>query len=446
MKRVIMLLSASGFVLTLALASWAQVKVLPTDTATIDGTVETIDYPKRVVSLKTTTGELVTLDVPEAAKRFNEVKVGDRVLATYNTNVTVRLKPPGEPPVDMTRTATTGGGEVRPGGTAAIERTLTVTVSAIDKNVSTMTFVGPNERKYTRHVSDPQVFEQVKVGDRVDITMNTDLTVAVVLAEAAMVVDPKLVGTWVTHDGPCGATCTLTIAPSGTASFAIAGSGVQVVFAQFTPAPGLDLTFPLGGKAELALSTTERLVGIYTPPQARTGGQSHRFVPIAFMRQTVDEATGLDAAAQDTLTKFKAETKGAEAVIANAKGVLVCPKITKGGFIIGVEGGSCVLYSGASQPLYYSTTAVKAGFLAGVQSYAMILALNTDTALAKFTSGARQWEVGADTSVVIAKTGAGGSLDTTNLKRDVVAFIFGEKGLMADLSLEGSRFKQQDLK
>jgi lipid-binding SYLF domain-containing protein len=160
---------------------------------------------------------------------------------------------------------------------------------------------------------------------------------------------------------------------------------------------------------------------------------------------TMQDATALDATAKTTLTQFKAETKGAEAVIANAKGVLVCPKITKGGFIVGVEGGDCVLYSGASLPLYYSTSAVKAGFLAGVQSYSMILVMNTDEALAKFTSG-NQWEVGADASVAVAKMGAGGSLDTTNVKQAVVAFIFGEKGLMGDLSLEGSRFKKQDLK
>jgi lipid-binding SYLF domain-containing protein len=72
--------------------------------------------------------------------------------------------------------------------------------------------------------------------------------------------------------------------------------------------------------------------------------------------------------------------------------------------------------------------------------------MNTDAALAKFTSGDREWEVGADASVAIAKIGAGASLDTTNLKQAVVAFIFGERGLMADLSLEGSRFKKQDLK
>jgi lipid-binding SYLF domain-containing protein len=158
------------------------------------------------------------------------------------------------------------------------------------------------------------------------------------------------------------------------------------------------------------------------------------------------EAAELEAQAKATLTKFKAETKGADAVIASAKGILVCPKITKGGLVVGVEGGNCVLTSGTSKRLYYSTTAVKAGLLVGVQSYSMILAFNSAEALNKFTSGTREWEVGADASVAVAKLGAGGALDTTNLKADIVSFIFGGKGLMADVSLEGSRFKKQEVK
>ena len=174
MKRVIMMLSASGFVLALAMASWAQVKVLPTQTVTVDGTVETIDYPKRVVTIKTTTGEFHTFDVPEGARRFNEIKVGDRVQAKYNNNVTVRLKPPGEPAVDTAKTAKTGGEGARPGGMAAMERTMTATITAIDKSASSMTFVGPNGWKYSRRIVDPTVFDQVKAGDRVDITWSTD--------------------------------------------------------------------------------------------------------------------------------------------------------------------------------------------------------------------------------------------------------------------------------
>ncbi len=161
---------------------------------------------------------------------------------------------------------------------------------------------------------------------------------------------------------------------------------------------------------------------------------------------TAKEAAELDAEATATLAKFKADTKGAEAVLANAKGVLVCPTIRKGGFVVGVEGGKCVLTTGAPARLYYGSTALKAGFIAGIESHSVILALNTDTALAKFTSGAREWEFGVDASVAVAKISAGGDLDTTNLKRDVVSFIFGSKGLIADATWEGSRFKKLDVK
>ena len=160
---------------------------------------------------------------------------------------------------------------------------------------------------------------------------------------------------------------------------------------------------------------------------------------------TAKEATDLNAQAKATLAKFKAGTKGSDAVLANAKGVLVCPKITKGGFIVGVESGNCVLTKGAPKPLYYGTSALKAGLLVGLSSYSMILALNTDDAVAKFTKGEREWEMGVDASVAVAKVGAGGALDTTNLKKDIVSFIFGEKGLMGDVSFSGSRFKKNDV-
>ena len=99
--------------------------------------------------------------------------------ATYNNNVFVRLKPPGEAAVDTADTASTMGKEARPGGAAAMMRTMTATIAEIDKGASSMTFVGPNEWKYSRRIVDPKVFDQVKVGDRVDITWSTDVTFAV---------------------------------------------------------------------------------------------------------------------------------------------------------------------------------------------------------------------------------------------------------------------------
>ena len=118
---------------------------------------------------------------------------------------------------------------------------------------------------------------------------------------------------------------------------------------------------------------------------------------------TAQEAAKLEADGKATLAKFEAQTKGADAVLANAKGILVCPSITKGGFIFGLESGECVLTKGAATPLYYGTSALKAGFLAGIENHAMILVLNTDEALAKFTGGAREWELGVDASLAVAK-------------------------------------------
>lgn len=76
--------------------------------------------------------------------------------------------------------------------------------------------------------------------------------------------DPKLVGTWETHDGPCSP-CLLTIKEGGSVTFTQAGSEIQIVFSRGTPDPGIDLMFPLGGKVDLVLSRSGHyLVGNYT--------------------------------------------------------------------------------------------------------------------------------------------------------------------------------------
>jgi hypothetical protein len=97
---------------------------------------------------------------------------------TYNNNVSVKLHPPGEPPIDTGSKTSAMGQEVRPGGTATVERTMTVTVDAIDKSASSISFVGPEGWKYSRRVVDPTVFDKVKVGDQVDITWLTDVKVS----------------------------------------------------------------------------------------------------------------------------------------------------------------------------------------------------------------------------------------------------------------------------
>jgi antitoxin (DNA-binding transcriptional repressor) of toxin-antitoxin stability system len=172
MKRLKAILSASGLVvLALSLPSWAQLtRTLPTQTVTLSGTVETIDHTRRVVNIKTPDGKFQTIDVPPSAKRFDELKVGDKVTITYNNTVSARLKPPGEPSVNTATGASTAASE---------ERTMTATISAIDKSAQSITFTGPNGWKHSRRVADPTVLDKIKVGDQVNITGDTNVTVAV---------------------------------------------------------------------------------------------------------------------------------------------------------------------------------------------------------------------------------------------------------------------------
>ena len=108
---------------------------------------------------------------------LNEIKVGDKVSVTYNNNVSAKVKPPGEADVDTGNKTSTG--QWPAWRHAMVQRTMTAIISALDKNTSSITFVGPNGWKYSRRVVDPKVFDKVKVGDKVDITWNTDVTVKV---------------------------------------------------------------------------------------------------------------------------------------------------------------------------------------------------------------------------------------------------------------------------
>jgi hypothetical protein len=170
------MLAAFTVVLALALPGWAQTKQLPTQTITIAGTIETIDQGKRAMNIKTDDGKFVAVNVPQTVKRFAELKVGDKVKATYNNNVIVRVKPAGEAAVDTVDKAYAKG---QKSGTAVMVRRMTASIVDIDKSASSISFEGPNGWKYSRRVVDPKVFDQVKVGDKVDIIWSTDLTVAV---------------------------------------------------------------------------------------------------------------------------------------------------------------------------------------------------------------------------------------------------------------------------
>jgi lipid-binding SYLF domain-containing protein len=150
-------------------------------------------------------------------------------------------------------------------------------------------------------------------------------------------------------------------------------------------------------------------------------------------------AQEIDVSVDVALEQFKKDIKGSEEFLKSAKGVLVFPSVVKAGFVFGGEFGEGALRIGGKTVDYYNTAAASWGFLAGAQSVRVIIVFMQDDALKKFQES-KGWEAGVDGSVTLVNVGAAGSIDTTTIKDPIVGFVFGNKGLMADLSLKGSKY------
>ena len=150
---------------------------------TIQGTVEAVDQKARTVTIRGSGGNVVTLDVPPNAERFDQVKVGVTVTGTFYDAVSIRLKPAGEAAVDQTmepKTAATPGD--LPGATRTRQRVTTVTITGWDPVNRVVSFTGPTGTAYTRGLldtTDPKIVAGLKPGDRVDVTRTEAVTLLV---------------------------------------------------------------------------------------------------------------------------------------------------------------------------------------------------------------------------------------------------------------------------
>lgn len=152
----------------------------------------------------------------------------------------------------------------------------------------------------------------------------------------------------------------------------------------------------------------------------------------------------IDSAVNGTLSRLFAMVNGSKELASKAQGVLVFPDVKKAAFIVGAEHGDGALRVGGATVGYYSTTSASFGFQAGVESTAVIFLFMTQAALDQFrnTPG---WSAGADMGVSIAKVGANGAIDTSSVSSQVVALVLTNRGLMADLSLSGTKVTRLDL-
>jgi lipid-binding SYLF domain-containing protein len=146
----------------------------------------------------------------------------------------------------------------------------------------------------------------------------------------------------------------------------------------------------------------------------------------------------IDADVTATLQKFYASVPGGHDLVQRAAGALVFPSVVKAGMGIGGEYGEGALRSRGVTIDYYNTVSASVGFQLGVQARSVLILFMTPQALDSFRRK-DGWKVGVDGSVALVTLGAGGAIDSNTIKRPVIGFILDNKGLMYNLTLEGSK-------
>lgn len=140
-----------------------------------------------------------------------------------------------------------------------------------------------------------------------------------------------------------------------------------------------------------------------------------------------------------TLKRFAEEITGGDEFLRKSEGVLVFPNVLKAGIGIGGEYGEGALRIGGRTVEYYSTAAASVGFQLGAQSKSIVLVFLTNKALADFRQS-KGWKAGVDGSVAVIKWGVGEDINTIDIKDPIVGFVFSNKGLMYNLTIEGAKF------
>ncbi|MGF6734938.1 lipid-binding SYLF domain-containing protein [Paraburkholderia youngii] len=146
----------------------------------------------------------------------------------------------------------------------------------------------------------------------------------------------------------------------------------------------------------------------------------------------------IDAKVNETLSRLFETVKGSRELVDKANGVLVFPSVLKVGFIAGGQYGEGALRVHGKSVGYFKTISGSFGLQAGAQSKAMIFLFMTQEALDSFRKS-NGWSVGGEGSVALVKIGANGTIDTTTATEPVQAIVLTNSGLMADVSLAGTK-------
>lgn len=144
-----------------------------------------------------------------------------------------------------------------------------------------------------------------------------------------------------------------------------------------------------------------------------------------------------------TLSRLYVAAPGSRELVSKARGVLVFPSVLAAGFVVGGQYGEGALRVNGATTGYYSTTSASVGLQIGAQSKAIVILFMTQDALDKFRA-TKGWAVGGDASVAVLKVGANGAIDSNSVRAPIDAFVLSNGGLMANLTLEGTKVNRMD--
>jgi lipid-binding SYLF domain-containing protein len=152
-------------------------------------------------------------------------------------------------------------------------------------------------------------------------------------------------------------------------------------------------------------------------------------------------AEQIDSDVDASIELFKQQIKGGEGFLPKVRGYLVFPRIIKAGVVVGGKYGEGALRINGQSAHYYDMSSASVGLQVGAQEYSMLIAFISDTALNNFVRS-NGWEAGIDGSITFSDVAQNVDLSTLSFEKPIMAFIYNAKGLMASVSISGTKFRR----
>ena len=155
--------------------------VTQVETETVQAKVVAIDQKTRMVTLQGADGEELTFRASDDVKNLPQVRKGDIVTVVHKQALALRLRKPGEVdpgPQVGEGVATAPLGE-KPAAAGVEAAQITATVTKVDKAKQTITLRGPKGKHVTLKVQDPKRLDQLKKGDKIEVTYTEAVAISV---------------------------------------------------------------------------------------------------------------------------------------------------------------------------------------------------------------------------------------------------------------------------